>query len=141
MAADGKTTYAVDHQVSKLVFTEGNRLIVRHDMDISMIMIDGTIAIEGSYAVDLGGKWNSKTLTVDLSAHKAGVFARNVGDAEWNVTAYPGDGYSASKQGDDLVLIGPESEKKSDNIVWIAVGAVILALIVGGAVLYRLKRP
>ncbi len=81
---------------------------------------------------------------MDLSAHEAGTVVKNVGDAQWTVTAYPGEGYTLSKDGQDLVLTAPgpvpPGPSKGGIPVIAIIGAVIAMIAAAGAVVFIKKR-
>ena len=115
--------------------------------------VDGTVVIEGPHTVDLGGKWGpDRALTMDLSTHEAGTVVRNAGDVQWNVTAYPGEGYTLSEEGGDLVLAaprpvppgpdppGPEPEPSKGGISVIAIIGVVMAFLAVAGITVCMKK-
>lgn len=141
-AAGTNSAYSVDGSMAVLRFTEGHGIRINSDADLSKVLIEGVVNIQGANVIDLGGNWDSKMLTLKLYAHEIGTVVKNAGDVQWNVISYPEEGCSLFKQGNDLILSEPAPAPSSGGspIIIICALAGIIILVIAAMCIVMVKR-
>ncbi len=148
-STDGKTSNysVVDGSRVILRFTDGHQVITSNDIDLTCVIIDGTVVMKGQCVATFlpknSGSVADPVVTLDLTAHDTGLVAKGISGVNYKVVLPAGtdsEVYEVVEKDDCLYLqVHSEPAKKGGINVWIIVGAVIAILAVTGVAVYFMK--